>query len=123
MAPGSVYLASQLQIPIIAVGIGYDRPWRLSTWDRFAIPRPGSRARTIPSPEIIVPPNLSKAGIEHYTCKVESLLNRLTADAEEWAEKGYAIEGECNMQPGPKSGILYFARRRAATQEPRSDAE
>ncbi|MBR5416122.1 MAG: lysophospholipid acyltransferase family protein [Thermoguttaceae bacterium] len=123
MAPGSVYIASQLQIPIIAVGIGYDRPWRLSTWDRFAIPRPGSRARTIPSSEIFVPPNLSRAGISYYTRKVESLLNRLTADAEEWAEKGYSVEGECSMQPGPKNGILYFARQRAAELSPSPGAE
>ena len=123
MAPGSVYIASQLQIPIIAVGIGYDRPWRLSTWDRFAIPRPGSRARTIPSPEIFVPPNLSKADVEHYTRKIESILNRLTDDAEEWAQKGYSIEGECNMQPGPKSGILYFAKRCAAAQKSHPSSE
>jgi lysophospholipid acyltransferase (LPLAT)-like uncharacterized protein len=116
MAPGSVYLASRLQIPIVAVGIGYECPFRLPTWDMFAIPRPWSRARTISSPEIFVPPDLSKAGIDHYTKKTETLLNRLTADAEDWAEKGYALAGACSIQPGPKNGILYFAKRRAAEQ-------
>lgn len=123
MAPGSIYLASKLQIPIIAVGIGYDRPWRLSTWDRFAVPRPYSRARTIASPEIFVPPNLSKAGIDHYSQKLERLLNRLTADAEDWAEKGYRIEGACSIQPGPKNGILYFAKRRTAVQNVSAENE
>lgn len=116
MAPGSVYLASKLQIPIIAVGIGYDRPWRLSTWDHFAVPRPYSRARTISSPEIFIPPDLPKSGIEHYCRKLEILLNRLTADAEDWAEKGYRIDGACSMQAGPKNGILHFAKPRPAAQ-------
>ncbi|MDR3183498.1 MAG: DUF374 domain-containing protein, partial [Planctomycetaceae bacterium] len=28
MAPGAVYLASKLQMPIVLLGIGYDRPYR-----------------------------------------------------------------------------------------------
>ncbi len=28
LAQGSIYLASRLQLPLVVVGIGYDRPWR-----------------------------------------------------------------------------------------------
>ena len=45
MAPGPIYLASKLGLPLVLMGYGYDRPWRLRSWDRFAIPRPCSRAR------------------------------------------------------------------------------
>ncbi len=117
MAPGAIFLASRLQIPIVAIGVGYDRPWRTPTWDRFAIPRPGTRARAIPSGDIHVPPDLSKEGIHHWTDRVERLLNRLTDEAEDWAEKGYSIAGESNLLPGPKNSILYFASPQSALLE------
>ena len=41
LAPGCVYLASKLGLPLVVMGYGYDRPWRVqSAWDQFAIPRP-----------------------------------------------------------------------------------
>ena len=40
MAPGPIFLASKLGIPLVAMGVGYNRPWRAGSWDRFAIPRP-----------------------------------------------------------------------------------
>ena len=36
LAPGCVFLASTLGIPIVVMGMGYDRPKRVGTWDRFA---------------------------------------------------------------------------------------
>jgi lysophospholipid acyltransferase (LPLAT)-like uncharacterized protein len=86
MAPGPIYLSSKLQIPLIPFGVGYDRPWRMKTWDRFAIPRPGSRARIIFGPRILMPSDLSRTGVEHYRRQVERLLLRLTREAEAWAE-------------------------------------
>ena len=110
MASGAVFLASKLQIPIVAIGIGYDRPWRIPTWDQFAVPRPWTRARAIPSPDIAIPPSLGKSGVEHFTKRIEAILTRLTNDAEDWARKGYSISGEANVLPGPKRGMDYFAR-------------
>ena len=50
LAPGAIYLASKLQMPLVVMGFGFDRPWRAGSWDRFAIPRPGSRARVVVAP-------------------------------------------------------------------------
>lgn len=88
MAQGPIYLASRLQIPLVLLGLGYDRPWRLRSWDRFAIPRPFSRARAVVSPRIYLPQDLNRADVEHYRQRVERLLNRLTCEAEAWAESG-----------------------------------
>jgi lysophospholipid acyltransferase (LPLAT)-like uncharacterized protein len=88
LAPGAVYLASKLGLPLVAMGYAYDRPWRARSWDRFAVPRPFSRARAIPSPEIFVPADLDRDGLEHYRQSIENLLNRLTSEAEAWAESG-----------------------------------
>ncbi len=103
LAPGCVYLASRTGMPLVAMGFGYQRPWRLNTWDRFAIPRPGSRARAVISPPIFIPPNLSREELEFYRQEVESVLNTLTEDAERWAASGRRRRGEktlCRQRAG-----------------------
>jgi len=101
MALGPVYLASKLGLPVGLMGFGYDRPWRVKTWDRFAIPRPGSRARCVPSPEIHIPPDLDREGLEYFRARLERVLNRLTLEAESWAESGTPKIGQCPLRPGP----------------------
>ncbi len=85
LAQGPIFLASKLGLPIVCMGMGYDRPWRFNSWDKFAIPRPGSRARGVISPACSIPPNLDRDGLEHYRLRIEQLLNRLTLEAEAWA--------------------------------------
>lgn len=99
LAPGCVYLASKLELPLVVMGYGYDRPWRVrNAWDQFAIPRPCSRARAVPSGEIFVPPNLDRDGLEHFRGKIERLLNRLTSEAEAWAEAGTPKLNQMNVE-------------------------
>jgi lysophospholipid acyltransferase (LPLAT)-like uncharacterized protein len=88
LAPGAVYLSSKLGLPLVAMGLGVDRPWRLNSWDRFAIPRPWSRVRGVISPAVMIPPDLDRDGLEHYRLEVERLLNRLTEEAESWSAAG-----------------------------------
>lgn len=94
LAQGPIYLASKLGLPIVAMGLAYDRPWRLNSWDRFAIPRLGSRARAIVSPQLEIPPDLDRAGVEYYRQRVEGTLNCLSEEAEAWAMSGTRREGE-----------------------------
>jgi lysophospholipid acyltransferase (LPLAT)-like uncharacterized protein len=83
---GVVYLASRTGLPIIPAGVGFDRPWRLKSWDRFAIPRPFSKVVTVSEEAVYVPANLDKAELERYRQKVETELLRVTAMAEQLAE-------------------------------------
>jgi len=85
LAPGCVFLASTLGIPLVALGLGYDRPWRFSTWDRFALPRPFTRARGIVSRAIAVPPDLDRDRLEAHRAGIERLLTHLSDEAEAWA--------------------------------------
>jgi lysophospholipid acyltransferase (LPLAT)-like uncharacterized protein len=95
LAAGCIYAASRLQIPLIPIGLGYDRPWRSRrAWDRFAVPRPYSRARAVAGPPTWIPPRLSRSEVEHYRGRVEMTLNRLTETAEQWAESGRRIRGQ-----------------------------
>jgi hypothetical protein len=101
MALGPIYLASKLGLPLGLMGFGYDRPWRVKTWDRFALPRPFSRARCVPSPGIHVPPDLDREGLEYFRGKLERVLTRLTREAEAWAESGTRKLGQRPLHPGP----------------------
>ncbi|MDR3182781.1 MAG: DUF374 domain-containing protein, partial [Planctomycetaceae bacterium] len=114
MAPGAVYLASKLQMPIVLLGIGYDRPYRHQSWDKFVIPRPFSRGRIISSPFIPIPQRLSKPDLEHYRQYCETLLTDLTDRAERWAASGNHIAGESAVCMGPKSSLMYYGYSKCA---------
>lgn len=94
LAPGPIFLASKLQMPLVLLGLGCDRPWRAGSWDRFAVPRPYSRIRAVVSPAMHLPPDLDREGLEHYRVQSQTLLNRLTLEAEAWAESGTRKEGD-----------------------------
>jgi lysophospholipid acyltransferase (LPLAT)-like uncharacterized protein len=98
LAQGPIFLASRMQVPIVPIGFGLDRPWRLGSWDRFAVPRPGSRARGIMGPEIFIPPNLDRQQLELRRVGVERLLNELTAESEAWAASGERRIGSLPFQ-------------------------
>jgi lysophospholipid acyltransferase (LPLAT)-like uncharacterized protein len=86
MAAGAIFLASKLQAPLVLVGMGYANPWRNHrAWDKFAIPKPGSRARAIISPRIHIPADLTREELESYRKSAERTLNILTNSAEQWA--------------------------------------
>lgn len=94
LAQGPIYLASKLQLPLVPLGFGYDRPWRAKSWDRFALPRPFSRGRAIMGPAITIPPNLNRSETENCRHRVETLLNLVTREAEAWATSGARRKGE-----------------------------
>ncbi len=99
LAQGPVYLASRLQLPLVPMGFGYDRPWRVNSWDRFAVPRPFSQARAVIGPPLNLPRNLDRSGMERSQQRVERLLNCLTMEAEAWAAAGTRKAGEIVIRP------------------------
>ena len=119
LAPGPIYLASKLGLPVVALGFGYDRPWRAKSWDRFAVPRPFSRARAIMGPPMPIPPDLDRAGTEYCRDPVERVLNRLTMEAEAWAESGTRkINEQAFIREMPSLATLRGINSRAYEQEP-----
>jgi lysophospholipid acyltransferase (LPLAT)-like uncharacterized protein len=113
LAQGPIFLASRLQLPLVVMGFGYDRPWRASSWDRFAVPRPFSRARAVIGPPLTLPPNLNRAELEHCRRRVERLLNCLTSEAEAWAAAGTRKAGEVALRPqsAPPWAVSRFESR------------
>lgn len=94
MSPGAIFLAAKLGLPIIPVGVGVSHPYRLNTWDKFAIPKPWSRVRLISGPRIPIPRKNSREELAAMSDGVEKILNDLCDEAEEWAINGRDIEGQ-----------------------------
>jgi len=88
VTPGLIYLAARTGRPIVCAGMGYFRPWRLRTWDRFALPRPGSLATAVLLPPIFIPPDLERDQLEVHRRHVEEQMHLAAALAEQWAETG-----------------------------------
>jgi lysophospholipid acyltransferase (LPLAT)-like uncharacterized protein len=99
MSVGAVFLASRLGMPVVCIGYGFDRPWRAASWDRFAVPRPFSRARAIAGPRLHVPPDADRDTLEAYRAYFERLLNWLTEEAERWAADGRRRAGQTELRP------------------------
>ena len=102
LAVGPIYLASRLGLPIVPLGFGIDRPWRMNSWDRFALPRPFSQIRGIVGPEVHVPAGAGRDQLEHYRQGMENLLNDITTASEEWAESRERRVGEVTLRAWPR---------------------
>ncbi len=76
---GVVYFAQRSGKPIIPTGISAYPRWQISTWDRYLVPKPFSKARWIYGEPIFVAPgdDLSEAAR-----RVENSINAVEAEAE-----------------------------------------
>lgn len=127
LASGAIYVSSALQIPIVPVGLGYDSPKRLPTWDRFAIPRLGSRARAVLGPSLQIPPDLDREAIESYRQLVQGWLAWTTDEAETWAESGRSYSNQvaaCRKPAAPRvSAASAFRLEYPQNEMPRDPME
>jgi lysophospholipid acyltransferase (LPLAT)-like uncharacterized protein len=83
--PGLIFLASHCALPVLPIGIAFQKAWRAGSWDRFAVPYPGSTAFGVGAAPIIVPPHLDQVGLRAYQQLVEDRLLEVTDQAERWA--------------------------------------
>lgn len=86
---GLIYLASRTGLPVVPVGFGLDRPWRAASWDRFAIPRPWSRAACVTGAPITIATDAGRDEREAARLAVEQELKRVTHAAERLAATGH----------------------------------
>jgi lysophospholipid acyltransferase (LPLAT)-like uncharacterized protein len=82
---GTIFLASRSGLPIVPLGVGYAHAWRAGSWDRLAVPWPGSIVTGVILAPIVVPPDLDREALEHYRCLLEERLLTATETAEKWA--------------------------------------
>jgi lysophospholipid acyltransferase (LPLAT)-like uncharacterized protein len=98
LKPGVVIVASQTGLPIVPVGIGFSRAWRFTSWDRFALPLPGSTLTGVIGEPMVVPADLSRPALAQWVARVESALAEVTDLAESWAQR---IREQGSSAPGP----------------------
>ena len=78
--PGLVAAARLSGRPVVALGIGVERCWRMRSWDRFAIPKPFSRVRYAYSEPIWVP---REGGSDaEYLAQIQREMDKTTELAE-----------------------------------------
>ena len=108
LAHGCIYLSSRLQIPLVCVGFGCDRPWRVTkAWDHSAIARPFSRVRMVMSRPIQIPADVDRGEIEEHRIDVQQILESRTQIAQRWAQSNMRLSDELPLakEPAPL-GIL-----------------
>ena len=80
-APGAAVVAQRTTAPIVLVGVGAARAWRLGSWDRFLIPKPFSRV-TIAYREPWYSTAVSARDAAAEATRLEELLRAETARAD-----------------------------------------
>ena len=111
MAMGPVYMASLLGLPLVPVGVGISNPYRLNTWDKFAIPKPKSRIRMIFGPKIHIPRKAKRDKLESCRSGVERLMNDLTHKAQDWSESNQRMVGEQPFVRCRRTNKLIFEKK------------
>lgn len=76
MSKGPIHIASQLGIPVIALGINYSSYWTVKSWDGFRIPKPWSKITLVIGNELHIPPALNDQEFEQWRKNAEDELNR-----------------------------------------------
>lgn len=78
--PGIVKLAETSGATIVPIHVRYASCRELKTWDRFAIPAPGSRVRVIFDEALAVPAGLSEDDFETWRRRLEEIMLRGAAE-------------------------------------------
>ncbi len=83
--PGAVYLAAKTGMLLAPLGVGLRSCWRAKSWDRFAVPKPYTRAKVVSGKVFEIPKKVRTEDLEHYAALAQAELDRVTSIAEHWA--------------------------------------
>lgn len=86
---GSAILAARTQLPIVPVAFAISGCWRLKSWDRMCIPKPGQRVVAAFADPVPPPAEETRAAFEATARQTEAALNALQEALE--AELGVDI--------------------------------
>ena len=84
--PGAIYLAAKTGMLVAPLGVAYHRPWRADSWDKFAVPKPCTRAKVVSGRTFTIPSKVRTEDLERHAAEAQAELDRLTLVAEHWAE-------------------------------------
>lgn len=79
--PGVIVAAQLTGCPIVPIGVGAGRSWRVGSWDRMAIPWPGTRLTVRYGAALQVPRRLRGPDeVRDWTARLDRIMNQLTDD-------------------------------------------
>ena len=81
--PGIAILAARSQLPVLPLAFAPSACKRLSSWDRFPIPKPGATILGAFGPPIPPPKEENHDAIEHMRLQIETELNNLQRQLED----------------------------------------
>jgi lysophospholipid acyltransferase (LPLAT)-like uncharacterized protein len=84
---GAVKLASETGRAIVPCGFAFHHCWRAPSWDRFAVPYPGTPCVGVAGEPIHVPAGLNRGELENHRIRLEEAMLATTAEAESWAAR------------------------------------
>jgi lysophospholipid acyltransferase (LPLAT)-like uncharacterized protein len=87
---GAVFLAAKTGMPLIPVGVGVRDCWRAGSWDRMALPKPGTVAVILLGESIVVPPELERDGLDQQLARVQAAMDDVQRRAETLATDRHA---------------------------------
>src|SRR5262249_27913588 len=74
MNPGLAWMARATGYPIVPVGFGVDRAWRMKSWDHFTVPKPGARIALVYGEPVSVARDATSADMEAATRAIHDSL-------------------------------------------------
>jgi lysophospholipid acyltransferase (LPLAT)-like uncharacterized protein len=80
--PGVIYLATNTGVAVVPIGIAASAYWKLSTWDRYLIPKPFARVHIHVGPNITVPEKLPREQNPEWQNKIAGWLDDADREAE-----------------------------------------
>ena len=95
--PGALLAAAVTGLPIIPVAAGAASAWRLSSWDRFLVPRPLTRVRLRYGPPYWIAKDADEVELNHHAQVLERTLNELTSATERGAAAQATERGEARV--------------------------
>lgn len=72
--PGTLIIAGRSGLPIVPFAVASRKPWELSSWDRFMVPRPFSTAAIAFGEPLEVPGDIEVDRLEPYRTKLQQRL-------------------------------------------------
>jgi lysophospholipid acyltransferase (LPLAT)-like uncharacterized protein len=82
--PGTVFIAQRSRMPIVPITSSAENRWTLSTWDRFIIPKPFSKAVVMLGIPVHVPVESTSEELEDIRAGFEKQLMELTRKADRY---------------------------------------
>ncbi len=92
MSPGAAFMARATGRPVLPIGFGVDRARRLDTWDRYTLPRLGSRLVTCCGEPIHVPRDVSGDALGQYSSQIRTQIR--AAERKAFSHLGLAPDWE-----------------------------